>query len=234
MDPPDPAPVTKLAAKARALAERSAIAAGQGRIDEARQGFAEAFEQGTADVRVLFLCYQFHFRIGEYDDAERLVRLRLDALDRDSDSPHTARAYANLGLVLQYRGDLDAAHVAMSRALEIDTRIGHEYGIARDLGNLSLIPEARGEYDRAEELLKQSLAIAERIGAEDIAATKLANLGDIAKARGRADKARQHWTRALAIFERIGPAKHQIEFAKKLAELDAIQTASGAGTSSAT
>lgn len=220
MDPPDPPPVNERVAQARAFAECAAVAAAEGRIDEAREGFAHALEHGGKDVRVLFLCYQFHFRIGEYEAAEQFARRRLAAAGPDAESSHTARAYSNLGLVLQYRGELDAAEAMMRRALEIDTRVGHEYGVARDLGNLSLVPEARGDFDRAEALLHQSLALAERIGADDIVATKLANLGEISLARGRPDETRILWTRAVAIFRRIGPARLGDEFAKRLAELD--------------
>lgn len=219
-DPPDAPPATALVAEARAHAERAAMAASDGRIDEARLGFADALRQGGDDVRVLFLCFQFHFRIGELELAEQFARRRLAAVSPGADAAH-ARAHTNLGLVLQYLGKLDDAHEAVNRALAIDTRIGNEYGVARDLGNLSLIAEARGDVDQAEQLLHQSLAIAERIGAEDIIATKLTNLGEIALARGLPIKAREFWTRAVEIFERIGPTKYRDEFARRLSELGA-------------
>ena len=219
-DPPDPPPASDRAAAARALAERSAAAAAEGRLDDARDGFARALVDGGADVRVLFLCFQFHLRSGEYPAAVEFARRRLAAADPDVDSPHSARAYTNLGLALHFLGDATAAEAAMTRALEINRRIGNDYGIARDLGNLSLLPEARGDFDVAVALLHEGLAIAERIGAEDVAVTKLTNLGEIALARGEVDAARSFWTRAVAIFERIGPRKHYEEFSRRLAELD--------------
>ncbi|MBL8879968.1 MAG: tetratricopeptide repeat protein [Phycisphaerales bacterium] len=219
-DPPDPPPASARVAEARALAERSAIAAGEGQIDQARRGFEQAVAQGGDDVRVLFLCFQFHFRIGELEPAEEFARRRLVAAGQDAQTPHAARAHTNLGLVLQYRGKLDEAEGAMRRALAINTRLRNDYGIARDLGNLSLVAEARGDLDQAEQLLNQALVIAERIGAEDIMATKLTNLGEIALARGRAGDARKLWSRAVEIFERIGPAKHRDKFTKRLRELD--------------
>ena len=205
---------------ALALAESAARAAGEGRIEEARKGFAQALRPDTTDLRVLFLGFQFHFRIGELDEAERLVRRRLALAGPEVDSEQTARAYTNLGLVLHHRGDLDGAERELSRALCISERLGHEYGIARDMGNLSLVPETRGDLDRAEELCRKALAIAQRIGADDIAATKFANLGDMASRRGRINEARELWTRAVELFERLGNAKHRIEFTQKLEALN--------------
>ena len=204
------------------LAERAAKAAATGRIDDARRMFAEVVAGAGGDpthVPVLFLLFQFHFRIGELDEAERWVRRRLEITGPESDNEQTARAYTNLALVHFYRKDLDAAEATFTKALGISRRIGHEEGIARDMGNLSLVPEARGDLDRVETLLREALAIAERIGAEHIIATKLTNLGDIAVLRARPAEARALWTRAVAIFERLGNTKHRDEFGKNLAEL---------------
>ncbi|GJQ29757.1 MAG: hypothetical protein HBSAPP03_16410 [Phycisphaerae bacterium] len=219
-DPPDPPAANGEAAAARAVAERAAALAGEGKVEEARSEFAHALEQGGADVRVLFLCFQFHIRIGEYDAAEAFARRRLAAVGEDTATPHTARAYTNLGLVLHFRGNDAEARAAFERAIDIDTRLGFEYGLARDLGNLSLIPEKLGDFDQAESLLTKALEIAQRIGAEDLAATKYTNLGDIALARGQPEVARHHWAHALAIFQRLGPRKHFDEYAAKLAALD--------------
>lgn len=206
----------------RLLADLAAKGAGEGRIEDARHMFAEVVAGANGDptdLPVLFLLFQFHFRIGELDEAERWVRRRLEIAGPEADSEQTARAYTNLALVYFYRNDLDGAEATFTRALSISERIGHEEGIARDMGNLALVPEARGELDRAESLYRASLAIAERIGAEHIAANKLANLGDIAVRRGQTAEARELWTRAVAIFERLGVVKGRDEFARKLMEL---------------
>jgi tetratricopeptide (TPR) repeat protein len=206
MDPPDPPPADHAA---------------RGRPDVARRDVADALALAPADVHVLFRAFQFHFRAGELEPAERYARLRLAAAGPDALTPHAARAHTNLGLVLLYQKRFDEARDAITRALEIDRAIGFDYGVSRDLGNLSLIPEDLGDFPAAEALLRESLAIAERIGAEDLAATKLANLGDVALAQGRREEARAFWTRAVAIFARLGPGKHHDEFTKKIAALDA-------------
>jgi tetratricopeptide (TPR) repeat protein len=193
-------------------------ALGAGREAEARAAIDEAMAQ-TRDPRLLFLGYQFHFRSGRLDDAERLIRRRLEAAAPES--PEAARAWNNLGLLLHFRGDSAGAEAMLTRALEIDRRIGCEEGVARDLGNLGLIPEATGDLERAEALYRQALEVAERIGFLPVMASKLANLGDIALARGRPDEARELWTRAVKHFEQLGDARRREEFAAKLAGLEA-------------
>lgn len=229
--------------EARMIAEQAAAAAGEGRIDEARRGVAAAIELDPTDVQVLFLAFQFHFRIGELDEAERYVRRRLKAAGANgsgdlqeadgpgADNEHAARAYGNLGLIHLFRRRFDEAQAAMNRALEIDTRIGNEYGVARDTGNLGLVYETRDDLDRAEELYHAALALAERLGADELIATKCANLGDIAVVRGRPDAARPLWARAVEIFGRLGPKKHLDEYGKKLAELDGAENARRDGAS---
>ncbi len=212
---PHPHPIPRLA-----LAQRAARLFADGNAEEARTLFAQALTPDTTDIQILFLVYQFHFRSGELEEAEQLVRRRLAVTGPDTDSADTARAYTNLGLVRLYRKDIDGAQREFTRAVDISKRIGDQYGLARAVGNLGLAPEARGELDRAEELFRESLAIARRIGADDIASTKLANLGDIAVLRGRPDQARELWTQAIELFARLGNRKHHAEFSQKLAELD--------------
>jgi len=202
------------------LAETAGAAFAEGRVEDARGLFARAVTPETMDLRVLFLAFQFHFRNGELDEAERLVRRRLEVAGPGHDCEDTARAYTNLGLVLHHRGDLDGAEREMTRAVAISTRIGNARGIARDTGNLALVYESRGELERAEAMYRAALALAEEIGAEDIIATKAANLGDIARTLGRNDEARALWTRAVGLFEKTGSAKYRDEVAGKIVGLD--------------
>jgi tetratricopeptide (TPR) repeat protein len=207
---------------AAALRTCEQVAAGvaaseEGRAEDARRILDEALER-TTDLRLLFLGFQFHFRSGDYDRAERLTRRRLDLAP--SISPDAARAWTNLGLIAYFQGDLDAAETMSRRALDIDTRLGNDFGIARDLGNLAMIPEHRGDLDTAERLYRESLAVAERIGADLIIASKLANLGEIALARGRRDEARALWIRAAALFRSMGVEKHRVQCERWLNELD--------------
>ncbi len=206
------------ARNAVALAERAAAAFREGRTEEARWGFAEALLLDGRDLRVLFLAFQFHFRAGEYDAAEAMVRRRIGVIGETTENEDAGRAWCNLGLVHHHRGEFDEAEAMMRRALEIDRRIGCEYGEARDVGNIALVYESRKVYDRAMELYRESLAICDRIGprADDIAAGKWANMGDIAMERGEVEEARRTWMRAAELFGAIGDEKRRVEFLGKV------------------
>src|SRR4051794_30870517 len=54
-----------------------------GRTDVARGLLDEALA-GTRDARLLFLGFQFHFRLNEYDRAEHFVRRRLEVVGPDT------------------------------------------------------------------------------------------------------------------------------------------------------
>lgn len=193
-----------------------------GVLAAARADLAAALARAPDDLGVLFLAFQFHFRLGELDTAERHVQRRLELAAPES--ADAARALTNLGLIAQFRKDLDRAEELMSRAVEIDRRLGNLEGLARDIGNLALVPEARGDLDRAESLFREAMEVARRIPGprgEELVASNMSNLGDIARARGRPAEARAMWLQARAVFERLGITKWDAMFKKQLADLDA-------------
>lgn len=185
---------------------RAVEAAEGGRVEEAK-GLFEVAVAGSGDIRVVYAAFQFRFRLGEYDAAERLVKRRLELAAPGS--ADEARAWNNYGLIWFFRGELDRAEECLKRALEMDRALGNEEGVARDLGNLSLVPEARGELDEAERLNLEALAVAERVGYRAVVASRLCNLGEIALARGEKRKARELIGRAEAAFGELGDEKNR-------------------------
>lgn len=184
-------------------AVRGAGAANAGRVDEAAALLRTAAE-GSEDIRILFLGFQFFFRTGDHAAAESLTERRLAIAERGGETEHVARACTNLGLIHLTTGRLDSAQQHCARALAIDERLGNTIGVARDLGNLANVFEARQEFGEAERLNLRSLALARQIGDDAIAAGKLANLGDIAAATDRVEMARERWREAAELFVRAG------------------------------
>lgn len=190
-------------------------------LARARADLADALARAPADLAVLFLAFQFHFRIGEIEQAEQFARRRLELAAPGS--ADAARALTNLGVLAQTKGELDRAETLLNQAVEIDRRIGNREGLARDIGNLALVPEARGDLDRAAALFNEALALARTVpGAigEEMVASNLSNLGDIEKARGRPEQARALWNQALRIFDRLGVTKWKADFERRFAELN--------------
>ncbi len=190
-------------AQSLGLAEDAAKAALDGRIEEARQGFAKALD-GTTNLRILFLGFDFFRRIGELAEAEQLLRRWLAIAGPDAETPETADAYGNLGIVLKIRGDLDGAEAIHRKLLAIDEKLGRFEGLASDYGNLGLVLKARGDLDGAEAMFRQSLAINEKLGRREGMANDYDNLGLVLRARGDLDGAEVMHRKSLDINEKLG------------------------------
>ena len=185
------------------FAERASKAALEGRVEEARQDFAKATD-GTTNLRVLYLAYEFYDRTGDLTTAEELLERWLAISGRDAETADTADALGNLGLIYQTRGDLDRAEEMHRKALAIDEKLGNQEGMAAVYGNLGLIYKQRGELDRAEEMHRKSLAIEEKLGRQEGMAADYGNLGLIYQTRGDLDRAEEMYRKVLVIDQKLG------------------------------
>ena len=144
----------------------------------------------------------------ERADAER----RLAAVEEvlGSSHPHTAKSLDGLALMIQERGEYDAARLLFERALEIRERVlGPEHAdTALSLNNLGLLLYDQGDYDAARPVFERALAIRERAyGPEHPeTAANLGNLAIVLEGLGELETARQLCERALSIREEaLGP-----------------------------
>jgi tetratricopeptide (TPR) repeat protein len=190
------------AAQSLKLAEDAAKAALEGRIEEARQGFAKALE-GTTNTAVLFLGFEFFRRIGELTEAERLLRRWLAISGPDAETPSTANAYGNLGLILNVRGELDQAEAMLRKSLAIYEKLGDVRRMADEYGNLGLVLQTR-DLDAAEVMHRKSLEIYERLGELEGIANGYANVGLILQIRGDLAEAEAMVRKALEIHKKLG------------------------------
>lgn len=217
---------------------RAALAAGQnanaGQTSEARLALARVLD-GSSEPAALFLCFQLWFRTAvapgtQATDraeglrvAERAARRRILLAADAPGSRDLGRAHTNLALVLHYRGPEHHAEAERHylRAVECDTAISHEPGLARDLGNLGNFYEETGRPDEAEVLYLRALALASAHGLWKLAAGQLANLGDIEHRRGARSRAAGFWRKALRLFRELGHRSAASELQRKLTELEA-------------
>lgn len=188
---------------ALALAESAAKAALEGRVEEARQDFAKATD-GTANLQVLYLAYEFYERTGDLATAEELLECWLALSGADAETANTAAALGNLGLIYETRGELDRAEKMLLKSLVIAGNLGFQECMASQYGNLGLIYKRRGELDLAEEMHRKSLVIEEKLGREEGMAAEYGNLGVIYKTRGELDRAEEMHLKSLAIDEKLG------------------------------
>ncbi len=196
----------KLARRSIDLAEKAAKAALDGRIEEARQDFAKALD-GTTNLQVLYLGYEFFQRIGELDEAERLMRRWLSISGPDAQTADSAEAYGNLGLIEKTRGNLDVAEIYHTKSLTIEKKLGRQRAMADQYGSLGLIEITRGNLDVAETYHRKSLTIEEKLGRQRGMADQYGNLGLIEEARGNFDAAEIYLKKSLTINRKLGRHK---------------------------
>lgn len=185
------------------LAEEAANAALNGRIEEARQQFAKVLD-GTTNLGVLYLGFEFYYRIGELAEAERLMRRSLAIGGPNAETVSTAKAYSSLGVLLLTRGDLDRAEAMHRKSLEINEKVGQFDGIASDFGNIGNVLNHRGDFDGAEAMHRKSLELNEKLGRRKGIASNYGNLGNVVKNRGDSEGAESMYRKALEIHEKLG------------------------------
>jgi tetratricopeptide (TPR) repeat protein len=157
----------KTSTDALELAEQAAKAALDGRLEEARQSFAKALD-GTTNLRILSLGHEFYKRIGDLDEAERLLMRWLAVSGRDKPTAETAAALGNLGIIAQTRGDLDPADKLHNESLAINRKLGRLDGQAIQLANLGIIAKLREDFAGARRLWTQSRDLYAKLGAKQM------------------------------------------------------------------
>jgi tetratricopeptide (TPR) repeat protein len=113
----------------------------------------------------------------------------------------------NLGQVLTFFGQLDAALPYFERNLIRDRAIGNQSGEAQTLNNISLIYSAKGDDNTAIYYLEQSLVIRRSIGDRSGESESLCNLGTTALAKGEYDTALRYLEQSNTIRQEIGDLK---------------------------
>ena len=141
-------------------------------------------------------------RIGQWDDEWKLINRQLQ-------NPRLSKVrqaiwHHQLGVLVQRRGDYDAAHDRYQRALTIFEELGDRAGMANTYGQLGILAQTRGDYDTAHDRYQRALTIKEELGDRAGMAITHHNLGILAQTRGDYDTARTQYQRALTVFEELG------------------------------
>jgi tetratricopeptide (TPR) repeat protein len=137
----------------------------------------------------------------EPDELLSWHKTSLAASKRRGDREGQARAFGNLGVIHQRRGELDRAEEFHNESLAIYEELSRKADVSREYRNLGLIYLDRGEFDRAEAMHQASLKIAKELDSNEDVAAQHNNLGLIYRIRGQLDCAEESFNKGLAIAE---------------------------------
>ncbi len=149
-----------------------------------------------------------HYRQGEYDDAERLLRRTLELRERalGADHPTIAGTANNLGNILAGQGRFEEAQQQLQRAVEVYERaLGSSHpNVASSLANLGNVLDSQGKYEDAERAHRRALELEMAALGEDHpdVARSLNNLALVLGSRGEHEDAERLYRQALTIRER--------------------------------
>jgi putative nucleotidyltransferase with HDIG domain len=135
-------------------------------------------------------------RSGDIDGAEHLFRAAKKLATNVRDERTIGDIELNLGIIANIRGELDAALMHYSEALESYDRISNQHRAIRVLNNLGMLHTDMHNYSEAAITLEQALSKCREIGDVEVEGIVLTNrtelllaLGDLEGARASCDEA---------------------------------------------
>jgi predicted ATPase len=147
----------------------------------------------------------FHRVLESYHEKETAIRWEL---------------LTGLGIIKQFRGDLDAAAGLYREALEIARANKNDSHIAKSLRGIAAVEYIQSDFSAARMHTNEACEISHSIGDDFGKAASLARLGDIAFSEGDLENAALHTGRSLEIFRELGYVQG---IAAKLSNLGAVK-----------
>jgi CHAT domain-containing protein/tetratricopeptide (TPR) repeat protein len=199
--------VAVLRGMARALADRSELAAAAALAGEARQAAAAAWGESLELAQAEQDRGAVALARGQEAAAEAAWGRCLGLRERLAPgSPELAAVLGLLAGPALARGDLDRASALAGRALAIARRLAAPGLEAAPLMVLGSVARDRGDPDQALRLLRLALE-RHAAAAPDLTTAEILNrLGTVARRRGELGSAQGWYERSLAIWNRLAPA----------------------------
>src|SRR6188474_2863927 len=142
------------------------------------------------------------FNSGNYQEAERLDRLAVEAAEAGGNAAQRAEAIGDLGGVLTAKGRYDEAENMCLKALGLLREVGMHRYLPVVLNNLGALSNLTGRYPQAESYLKESFEVVQKLRPGDLyGARVLNNLGVLHFKSGNKDQAEKDFKQAIATME---------------------------------
>lgn len=168
----------------------------------AARGVRQRILEPGSDVRTLSQALRVEgvalLRLGRYEEAETATRQALDLALLGGDLLGISHCATNLGLILNARGEIPAARVALRRSVEALLEAGAaEERIALARVNLAVVELHLGDIDAASRLFEASLVVFEQFDLRSEQITALNGLGHCERVRGDLRAAESRYMEAL-------------------------------------
>ncbi len=168
----------------------------------ATEGAGEG-ERAVIGLRLVQALTLFWYQHGHVPEGQRWLQRAMDLASADGGAALAGVAHG-LGVLMDARGEPDAARRLFERSLAIWRELGDRDMQARELNSLGIALHHLGDLEAARPLLEESIAIARDLGNQVRLAAGLTNLGQLESAAGNFDRATQALREALRIDNEQG------------------------------
>ncbi len=167
---------------------------------EARYHYLQAKNDKEAN-NIAFIAEDLLSRWGFLDAA---LNLNVDTFNLATDKKDKSIALRNIANIHKDQGRYKEAFGFYQRSLNIDQKLGNDYGINRNLLGMAMIFHAWGDYDKALRLYKEALSNVEKLKDDDQISKLNHQMGILYKDRGDYDQALRLYNKSLRIADEIG------------------------------
>ncbi len=177
-------------------------------LDRGRDKLATELQQRPeVQARLESTLGEIYGKLGDYDQAERLLRRSL-AVHRQlsgTPSPEVASNLNDLAEVVRARGQYDEAEALLREALEMCRALfGEDHlATAESLNDLASLLRFRGDADQAEPLFQEAITSFRRGNDRENLATALNNLASLHQGRGELAIAERLFRETLALRREV-------------------------------
>ena len=171
--------------------------------DNIRAALRWALEHGEGDLlhRLGAASFRFWQRHSHLSEGREWLEA---ALEHDVGDPVLrSRVLFAASVLAGQQGDVEVEARFAREGLEIDRRIGNDWGVADALNNLGIGAQEQGEFERAIELIEESLEIRRRVGNDRGVLVSLINLANTYFQMGEHDRAEALWEEGLVNAARL-------------------------------
>jgi tetratricopeptide (TPR) repeat protein len=145
------------------------------------------------------------YQLGSAEDTLQQITTAFQAMDPSPQQRESmAVIYHQLGMVVQQRGDLNAAEALYRKSLAISEELGNRQETEATYHQLGLVAQQQGDLNAAEAWYRKSLAIKEKLGDKPDMASTYHQLGTVAQQQGDLNAAEALYRKSLAISEELG------------------------------